>query len=124
MERKKINFRKPVELVDPTARAHAKLALYNADGNRVVWVDDRVYPIDDYGCVTANIEYPTKKAYVKGDQIIRNIEPKDCIVLVKTSDKPTWNVFSSATSSFSDAEYIVEKIKKQNYYLGIKIIRV
>lgn len=98
------------------------MALYNADGNRVVWADDRVYPIDDYGCVTANIEYPTKKAYVKGDQIIRNAESKDCIVIVKTSDRPTWNVYEGQPNTLSYAEGLKKRI--DTLYKDIKIVKV
>lgn len=122
MERKKINFRKPVEFVSQLDREYAKLALYNADGNRVVWANDRVYPIDNYGCVIATIQYPTKKAYVIGDQIIRNVELKEYIVLVKTSDAPTWNVYEGRPSTLSYAEGLAKNIERM--YKDTKIVKV
>lgn len=71
---KKIDWSKPLwafktpghEVVD------AKVYTYKSGRQRVVWVDERVYPVDDQGRAVANVDYGLNWVK-KGHQIVENV---------------------------------------------------
>lgn len=70
----KIDWSKPLwafktpghEVVD------AKVYTYKSGRQRVVWVDERVYPVDDQGRAVANVDYGLNWVQ-KGHQIVENV---------------------------------------------------
>lgn len=86
----KIDWKKPLRTVDwATAKRvtgrDLEVYTFKSDSQRVVWVDDRVYPVDEQGLCTADVEYPGFRKCEVGDPMVENVpeEPKDhlCIWL-------------------------------------------
>ena len=80
----KIDWKKPLRTVDwetaqrVTGKA-PKVYTFKSGSQRVVWVDDRVYPVDERGRSTARVEYPGRRPCKVGDPMVENVpeEPKD-----------------------------------------------
>lgn len=90
----KIDWKKPLRTVDwetaqrVTGKA-PKVYTFKSGSQRVVWVDDRVYPVDEHGRCTAYIEHPGFRDCDVGDQIVENVpeEPKDRLHLYSHEGK-------------------------------------
>lgn len=122
-----LNFHKPLTLApDVNTYGHKyKVVPYNADGNRVVWVDDMVFPIDDTGKAIATVDYPDF-VVENGEQLVVNAPEKKV-----TDAKRNLAVFGK----FSDGNWEIWGIYSQNYvghavrtakdtYKAVKVIKI
>lgn len=78
----KIDWKKPLRTVDwavamlVTGR-QPEVYTFKSGSQRVVWVDDRVYPVDEQGICAADVEYPGYRVCKVGDPVVENVpEPK------------------------------------------------
>lgn len=78
---------------------------YNSHGSRVVWIEDRVYPVDEEGRVKARVDYDECTWVQKGEQIVENVpeEPKDHIRVYCVGDK--WHVDRTSTGQLQTKEF-------------------
>ena len=72
---KKIDWHKPLRARNPeTGRVqNEKVYTYKSGSQRVVWVEDRVYPVDDHGCMVATVQYPGWGLRTPGQKIVENV---------------------------------------------------
>lgn len=89
----KVDWHKPLRLtkeVNPAGRGSDPVTTFNSHGSRVVWVGDRVYPVDAEGYAAADVRYPGRRGVIMGTKIVENVpeEPKDHLHLYH--DGGTW----------------------------------
>lgn len=86
----KIDWKKPLRMVDwATAKRvtgrQPEVYTYKSGSQRVVWVDDRVYPVDEQGRSIVDVKYPGFRKCEVGNPMVENVpeEPEDhlCIWL-------------------------------------------
>ena len=70
----KIDWHKPLRAFKTPGHevVDAKVYTYKSGRQRVVWVDERVYPVDDQGRAVANVDYELNWVQ-KGHQIVENV---------------------------------------------------
>ena len=70
----KIDWHKPLQAFKTPGHeiVDAKVYTYKSGRQRVIWVDERVYPVDEQGRAIADINYGAHGAR-KGDQIVENV---------------------------------------------------
>lgn len=75
-----IDWKKPLR---STAGDYAPMVTYKSGGARVVWVADRVYPVDNCGRAVASVKYPDFDPARLGEVIVENVpeEPRDHVVV-------------------------------------------
>lgn len=71
---KKIDWHKPLQARNPeTGRLQTqKVYTYKSGKQRVIWVDDRVYPVDDNGRMAADVHYPGWGYRKVGEYVVEN----------------------------------------------------
>jgi hypothetical protein len=59
------------------------MVTYKSGGARVVWIEDRVYPVDEMGRCKAAVYYPGFHNTLRGELIVENVpeEPRDHVVV-------------------------------------------
>ncbi len=70
----KIDWHKPLRAFKTPGHevVDAKVYTYKSGRQRVVWIDERVYPVDDQGRAVANVDYGLNWVK-KGHQIVENV---------------------------------------------------
>lgn len=102
----KIDWHKPLRAFKTPGHevVDAKVYTYKSGRQRVVWVDERVYPVDDQGRAVANVDYGLNWVK-KGHQIVENVpEEKFFVVLTRQSDNTYWLVNNGQMMTRPDAE--------------------
>lgn len=102
----KIDWHKPLRAFKTPGHevVDAKVYTYKSGRQRVVWVDERVYPVDDQGRAVANVDYGLNWVK-KGHQIVENVpEEKFFVVLTRRSDNTYWLVNNGQMMTRPDAE--------------------
>lgn len=70
----KIDWKKPLRVYPPGERnKHQKVYTFKSGKQRVVWIDDHVYPVDDDGRATAAVAYPGSLRVWYSEQIVENV---------------------------------------------------
>ncbi len=75
---KKIDWHKPLRSLKPGWGENPKVYTYKSGRQRVVWIDDRVYPVDEQGRTVAEVDYGVlpggtgRAGAVKGTKIVEN----------------------------------------------------
>ena len=88
----KIDWHKPLRAFKTPSHevVDAKVYTYKSGRQRVVWIDDRVYPVDDQGRAVADVDYGPNWVE-KGFQIVENVpEEKFFLGLARNLDGIYW----------------------------------
>lgn len=91
---KKIDWHKPLRALTVYANGRCeptpgdpKVYTYKSGKQRVIWVEDRVYPVDEQGCAVADVDYHNGRGVYYGYQIVENVpEEKFFLGLFRTPD--------------------------------------
>lgn len=77
----KIDWHKPLRAFKTPGHevADAKVYTYKSGRQRVVWVDERVYPVDDQGRAVADVDYGSNWVH-KGAQFVENVPEEEFFV--------------------------------------------
>lgn len=94
----KIDWHKPLRaLWSDGSPQDGKVYTYKSGKQRVVWIDDRVYPVDDKGCAVAEVWYEgdryakVKRGALKGQRIVENVpEEKFFVGLARSHGGAYW----------------------------------
>lgn len=89
---KTIDWHKPLRAFKTPGHevVDAKVYTYKSGRQRVVWVDERVYPVDDQGRAVADVDYGPNWVH-KGAQIVENVpEEKFFVGLARDTDGTYW----------------------------------
>ena len=88
----KIDWHKPLRAFKTPSHeiVDAKVYTYKSGKQRVVWIDDRVYQVDEQGHAVADVDYGAHWVR-KGDKIVENVpEEKFFLGLARDSDGTYW----------------------------------
>lgn len=90
-----IDWKKPLRVYPHGERnKHQKVYTFKSGKQRVVWIDDRVYPVDDDGRTVAEVWYNTGGCQLgayKGHRIVENVpEEKFFVGLARDPDGQYW----------------------------------
>lgn len=69
----KIDWRKPLRSLRPAPGKAHEVATYKSGKQRVVWIEDRVYPVDEQGRAVADVDYHNGRGVYYGYQIVENV---------------------------------------------------
>ena len=90
----KIDWHKPLRAFKTPSHevVDAKVYTYKSGRQRVVWIDDRVYPVDGQGRAVAEVFYSGTTGALKGQKIVENApaEEKFFLGLARNSDGTYW----------------------------------
>ena len=76
-----IDWKKPLRAVYEPGQAPAaaqKVYTFKSGKQRVIWVDDRVFPVDDSGHAAADVNYGSGYYAVRGEQLVENVSAPVC----------------------------------------------
>ena len=97
----KIDWHKPLRTLSSRGKPlpEKKVYTYKSGKQRVVWIDERVYPVDDHGCAVATIQYPGYGLRRPGQKIVENVpEEKFFLGLGRNPDGTYWLTDGGAAS--------------------------
>lgn len=121
----KIDWKKPLRTVDwemakRTTGRQPEVYTFKSGSQRVVWVDDRVYPVDAQGCCTADVGYPGFRKCEVGDPIVENVpeEPKDHLHLYRREGEE-WKIDFGSGQLYTK-EYAENLSRGWAYHAGAK----
>lgn len=89
----KIDWHKPLRARDPVSGLvqPQEVYTYKSGKQRVVWIDDRVYPVDEQGRMMATVQYPGWGRRFPGQKIVENVpEEKFFLGLAREPDGTYW----------------------------------
>lgn len=89
----KIDWKKPLRALRPGPGGEVqKVYTYKSGRRRVVWIDDRVYPVDEQGRAVAEVRYSETTGALKGSRLVENVpaEEKFFLGLARNSDGTYW----------------------------------
>lgn len=95
---KKIDWHKPLRALTVYANGRCepapgdpKVYTYKSGKQRVIWVEDRVYPVDEQGCAVADVDYHNGRGVYYGYQIVENVpEEKFFLGLSRSPNGAYW----------------------------------
>lgn len=79
----KIDWRKPLRALSSSGRPQPEKEVrpYKSGGRRIVWIDDRVYPVDEQGCAAADVWYNQdsrpRVGAPKGFKLVENVPAEE-----------------------------------------------
>lgn len=102
-----IDWKKPLRAFNTPGHevVDAKVYTYKSGKQRVIWIDDRVYPVDEQGHAVADVNYGTHWTR-KGVKIVENVpEEKFFVGLARDPDGTYWladggTVFDAYTMNY------------------------
>lgn len=100
----KIDWHKPLRAFKTPSHevVDAKVYTYKSGRQRVVWIDDRVYPVDDQGRAVADVDYGPNWVE-KGFQIVENVpEEKFFLGLARNRDGIYWLTDAQTEADIAD----------------------
>lgn len=103
----KIDWYKPLRALKAPGHeiVDAKVYTYKSGRQRVIWVDERVYPVDDQGRATANVDYGPNWVQ-KGQQIVENVpEEKFFVGLARDPNGTYWLMDGGMVSGMGTMNY-------------------
>lgn len=93
---KTIDWHKPLRTLKPAAGETPKVYTYKSGKQRVIWVEDRVYPVDDQGRAVADVDYGPNGRGGRfraslGERVVENVpEEKFFLGLARNADGTYW----------------------------------
>ena len=96
---KKIDWHKPLRAFKTPGHevVDAKVYTYKSGRQRVVWVDERVYPVDDQGRAMADVDYATNWVK-KGQQIVENVPEEKFVLGLERKIDGTYVLYNGAVT--------------------------
>lgn len=120
-----LNLRKPLRGIARFNHVEAKT--FNSDGHMVVWIGDRVFPIDKHGRAIADVNYGANWNASKGELLVENVpEPsKDYVILYKDKNSNEYEIDQDYSGQLFTKECAEDVVKKhKDYFEFMTIVRV
>jgi len=103
---KKIDWHKPLRNTNGRSDTVPAVTTYKSGKQRVIWCDDRVYPVDDFGRAVADVKYPHFRRCVVGEKIVENVpEEKFFLGLGRSPDGTYWLTDGGVPTTMSILRY-------------------
>lgn len=115
----KIDWHKPLRAFKTPSHeiVDAKVYTYKSGKQRVVWVDDRVYPVDEQGHALADVDYGAHGVR-KGDKIVENVpEEKFFLGLARDPDGTYWLTDGGMVSNMGTMNYWKKLMGDQPHWI-------
>lgn len=115
----KIDWSKPLRAFKTPSHevVDAKVYTYKSGKQRVIWVDGRVYPVDDQGRAVADVDYGPNWVR-KGSQIVENVpEEKFFLGLWRETDGSYWLTDGGTVSDMGTMNYWKRLMTDQPHWI-------
>jgi hypothetical protein len=115
----KIDWHKPLRAFKTPGHevVDAKVYTYKSGRQRVVWVDERVYPVDDQGRAVADVDYGSN-GVKKGSQFVENVPEEEFFVgLARNLDGTYWLTDGGMVSDTGTMNYWKRLMTDQPHWI-------
>jgi len=105
----RIDWKKPLRALDMhgAPEPEKKVYTFKSGKQRVVWIDDRVYPIDDDGRTVAEVWYDKdsrpRRGVPKGEQIVENVPEEKFFVGLERQKNGTYVLYNGGVPDTREA---------------------